>query len=97
MRPRVYTAREMSKTIRVLSDTAREMLVLSERPSRYYLLEKNGSQHLIGRHMSEAYNRIRAEAAERISNPEEKKKFFEISYYIRKNAQFGVTGMAQVF
>ncbi len=97
MRPREFSLREMTRAIRVLSETAKKKLILSERPTRFYFLEEDGSQTLIGRHTSEAYNKVRAEAAETIDDPKDKKKFFEISYRIRKNAQFGVTGMAQVF
>lgn len=97
MRPREFSLREMTRTIRVLSETAKKKLILSERPTRFYFLEEDGSHSLIGRHTSEAYNKVRAEAAETIADPQDKKKFFEISYRIRKNAQFGVTGMAQVF
>jgi hypothetical protein len=87
----------VTQTIRVLSDLAKNQLIMSERPTRYFFLEPNGKQTLIGRHMGQAYNRVRAEAAEKISDPEERKKFWHVSYTIQKNAQFGVTGMARVF
>ncbi len=97
MRPREFSAREVTRTIRVLSSVAKDHLVMSERPTRYFFLEPDGKQTLIGRHMGQAYNRVRAEAAEKISDPEERKKFWHVSYKIQKNAQYGVTGMARVF
>ena len=95
--PRDCTAREVTRAIRVLSEIARERLILSERPARYYSLNPDGTQTLIGRHMSDAYNYVRAEAAEQIDNKEERMRFWHVSWRIRGSAQYGVTGLARVF